>query len=121
MWLKVDRCLTGYDNDMFICACYIIPAGSSAIDNSDVFDKLMNDMTELYGEFGDYICILIGGDFNARTSDKHDYVMHDNEDHLPLPCAYRIDNAVNPRVSKDKKPIRMVILYCICASHRNRE
>ena len=63
----------------------------------------MNDMTELYGEFGDDICILIGGDFNARTSDKHDYVMHDNEDHLPLPCDYRIDNAVNPRVSRDKK------------------
>ena len=47
----------------------------------------MNDMTELYGEFGDDICILIGGDFikkfynhdNARTSDKHDYVMHDKK------------------------------------------
>ena len=29
--------------------------------------------------------------------------MHDNEDHLPLPCDYRNDNAVNPRVSRDKK------------------
>ena len=29
--------------------------------------------------------------------------MHDNEDHLPLPCVYRIDNALNPRVSRDKK------------------
>ena len=45
MWLKVDRCLPGYEKDMFICACYIIPAGSTAIENSDVFDKLMNDMT----------------------------------------------------------------------------
>ena len=60
---------------MFFCACYIIPAGSTAIENSGVFDNSMNDMTELYGEFRDDICILIGGDFNARTSDKHDYML----------------------------------------------
>ena len=43
------------------------------------------------------------------------YGMHDNEDHLPLPCDYRNDNTINPRISRDKKNITilMVILYWI--------
>ena len=44
--------------------------------------------------YGDDICILQCDNFNATTSRQHDYVMHDNEDHLPLPCDYHIDIAV---------------------------
>ena len=66
IWVKIDKSLTGYANNVFCCGLYIPPAGSiyyKRHPDTNIFDLLNTDISH-FGSIGD---VLLTGDFNAHT------------------------------------------------------
>ena len=72
IWFKLDKYLFNSSSDIFICATYIPPEKSSFwnLNKYDPFDQLEQDLITFQNR-GNVILI---GDFNARTSNRSDYV-----------------------------------------------
>ena len=84
MWLKLDKHFFHIKHDIYICNVYFSPNHSSFSKSLDYcpFDKLEEDMTS----FSNLGIVIIGGDFNARTGTKPDFIDHDLDDGIvPLP------------------------------------
>lgn len=75
LWIKILNDLFDFTDDLFICNTYILPAGSSVIDQNDFdfFEKLEFDI-EKYKPLGK---IFVTGDMNARTGDLLDTLIFD--------------------------------------------
>ena len=78
LWLKLEKRGFELQNDLFLCASYLIPEKSSIFSWKDlnVCELLEKDVMK-YSKFGDiYLC----GDLNACTSILQDYVPLDGFD-----------------------------------------
>ena len=71
IWVKVDRSLTGYPSNLFVCCLYIPPNGSPYYENYPNLD-LFKSLTHDIGDFSKLGHILLMGDFNARLGKKQD-------------------------------------------------
>ena len=93
IWLKFDKLFFGLNNDVLLCACYVIPSNSSAQANIDIdmFEYLADDICHFKRDFPE-ACYLIAGDMNGRTAGLNDFIDIDNSMYLPLPADYDEDN-----------------------------
>ena len=104
IWLLFDKTKLGLAEDLLICACYVIPANSSAQAHIDVdmFDLVSVDIRR-FKDLHPSACMLICADWNGRTGELDDFVRYDNPVHLPLPNNYIADNEpLIARVNQDK-------------------
>lgn len=76
MWIKMSKELFNFNEDVFICNTYILPSGSTVLNqvDFDFFSQIETDI-EKYRASGK---IYIVGDMNARTSTLKDSLDHDN-------------------------------------------
>ena len=104
IWMKFDKKYFNLINDIYICACYIPPEGSSVYTNNtdvniDPYQLIEEDIIR-YQELGD---IMLMGDFNARTACNIDFIENDN-DWLPnveLSQCYPRDIYISKRANHD--------------------
>ena len=81
-----------------------MPEGSSRYNvlNSSCFDRLLDSISHIYNCTNGKCSILLAGDFNSRTSDNADYIIHDsNDNNIILPDDYASDIFTN-RFSQDR-------------------
>ena len=102
MWLRLSKEFFGFEKDLYVCLCYVVPHNSTRQDliTVDVYDRLLLDLAKFESEGDNWY--LVAGDFNARTADKPDYVELDNITYLPLPENYTADTNTK-RASQDAK------------------
>ncbi|MES9884415.1 MAG: reverse transcriptase family protein, partial [Sedimenticola sp.] len=104
IWLKLSSNSFAFENDLYICAAYVIPEGSSrqsAIE-SDVFSDISNYMIDIL-EHRDPNCnFMLIGDLNSRCGSLPDHVVDDADAHIPtLPDDYVTDTGLS-RVTQDR-------------------
>ena len=95
LWVKISKSVLCLNNDLYICLCYVILDGSSryALTKTNIFYRLLDSVTFVENKADDNFIILILGDFNARTSNKPDFVIDDDSDHTDiLPDDYTPDS-----------------------------
>ena len=83
IWLKINKSLTGYEKDLYLCGAYIPPNGSPYYESHpdlDIFSNLTNDIA-YFSRTGH---ILITGDLNSRLGLRSD-----------LPAFDRFDNSLD--------------------------
>jgi len=105
LWLKLDRNFFCLSRDIFVCVVYISPANSTFSAKLDYcpFEALELDI-ENFSKLGN---IIVGGDLNARTSNRNDFISHDShpdilERHVPLPSFYDYnDESLPMRINQD--------------------
>ena len=73
MWIKLSKELFTVDQDMYMGIVYLPPEGSKYV-NDEAFIELEHSILH-YSSLSDYVHIV--GDFNARTSNRSDYVVID--------------------------------------------
>ena len=105
LWIKLSGDKLGWDNDIFVCLCNVIPRSSSRQDlvETHAFDRISNDIANFHVRYGDKFSCLIVGDMNSRTGESKDYVENDNTGYVPVPDDYTEDDDVPHRTSCDKK------------------
>ena len=71
LWVKLCKTFFGFQDDIFVCFCYIPPKNSVYYQNVDVnlFDVLERNIRHYY----DYGKIMVIGDLNARTGLSSDH------------------------------------------------
>ena len=71
MWLKIDKSLTNYEYDVYMCCTYVSHKPSCRFrgDDASKLDILLDIL--IYNEKG---CAVIMGDLNCRTGIEHDYI-----------------------------------------------
>jgi hypothetical protein len=88
IWLKLDKDLFQFDDDVYLCGVYLWGADSPAYNvvNVDLFDVIQADIDELQ-ELGS---VYILGDLNSRVGLKNDFISYDvmnnytdDEDYIP--------------------------------------
>ena len=94
IWLKLDKNFFGFDKNLYLCCCYLIPQNSSTLTWNDINNcEILETEVLSYSQLGN---ILICGDLNARTGTLKDYVVSDNDTStfqtIPLPPNYNNDN-----------------------------
>ena len=107
IWIKISKCLTRFDKDLYCCCCYIPPEGSIVYknNNNENFFPHLNSEILKYGRIGH---ILLTGDFNSRTSERNDVITSTNPSELStmvneidtkpntdIPCRSNKDKTVN--------------------------
>ena len=103
LWLKIENVkIPNCKNEtMYLCFCYLKPYQTK--ETSELtYSKLANDISyfQTRGE------VLVSGDFNARTGNLYDYILHDTINDTipdcPLPPTYLPDH-VCPRHNTDNQ------------------
>ena len=81
--IKLDKVFFGMDRDIVIAFSYCVPEYSSyqLREQMDIF----GDLEYKLGCIGTGTDILCFGDFNARTSNKPDYIMNEDNTDIPVP------------------------------------
>ncbi len=99
IWLKLDRCFFNLEKDIYLCNAYLPPSGSSIFRwyNVDVCEMLELDVIR-YSKMGD---IIICGDLNARVGNLNDFVINDDNSHIPVPKSYDVDTFSVKRHTQD--------------------
>ena len=80
VWIKLNKHFLNIKNDIFLCASYIPPEGSSfyrSCNNIDPFEILERDISYFQSKG----LVLMAGDFNARTGHKLE----------PVQCNLKLD------------------------------
>ena len=104
IWLKLEKDFFGFDKNLYLCCCYLIPQHSSTFTWNDINNCEILETEVLYhSNLGN---VLICGDLNARTGDLKDFVPNDNENEssfetIPLPPNYHNDNFATIRNNTD--------------------
>ena len=102
IWLKINKQLTGYPQDVYCCCAYIPPYGSPYYETHpdlNLFDKLNTDLTH-FGKLGH---IMISGDLNSRIGRKPDTLL-DSEMNSHTDASPGMNtNMPPPRCSMDTK------------------
>ena len=99
VWLKLNKKYFMCNQDIFIAVAYMSPENSSYAmrQQSDTFDLLELEIAR-YMSKGE---IILTGDLNARTSDKIDYLVNDDNLYTPTPNDYLPDKKMATRSSQD--------------------
>lgn len=113
--LRLKKGFFNFQNDIYLCACYIPPSNSSYFQklNYDVIETIEKDVNKFKNK-GE---IMICGDMNARTASSDDLIVHDDVRYLPLCETYKIDNNMYKRNNRDvflNDRAKELIDFCIC-------
>ena len=98
-WVKLLKNAFNLEKDLFICFSYISPCMFQHKSDSDALDAIVRDINS-YKNDGS---ILLCGDLNARTGSDTDFIINDDDGHIPLDPDYIIDAKVRKRESEDSK------------------
>lgn len=103
IWVKIDRSLFGFEFDLYMCLCYIIPSGSSreALTEISVLDRISDFIVQIANDTNNCYNIAICGDLNSRVGTEQDFVIYDNRKNDLLPDDYVPDDFLL-RNSQDK-------------------
>ena len=99
-WIKLDKDFFGLTKNIYVCFVYYSPRNSTYSNSSDadIIASVGSDLSR-YSSDGN---ILLCGDFNARTGCKiPDFIVNDNDVHVPVSNHYLEDADINCRVSQD--------------------
>ena len=105
LWVRLKNCSSSCElaNDVLLCVAYNVPKGSSreVFIDRNIFDIITNDMLYYENMYTD--CqFVITGDFNARISNRYDFVIDDDTLHVhSIPDDY-VQDVYLPRFSQDK-------------------
>ena len=106
VFVKLDKDSFHFERDLIIGALYLSPERSTIYKEGKTgIDLLEEKIAQVLDEYDDTDLIL-GGDFNSRTSDMDDYIILDNPDFIPelsVNTNYESDSFSIPRNSKDKE------------------
>ena len=75
IWVKINKELSGEDDDIFVGTVYLTPPKSKN-DDSNKMDALEDEIFK-FRQLGR---VIIQGDFNARTGTERDYIVPDKYD-----------------------------------------
>jgi hypothetical protein len=103
LWIKLDKELFDFSEDVLLCLCYNIPAGSSRqlFVNENIFDKIVEDILFFNDKYTN--CnFVITGDLNARIGLKPDYVENEYLCNLDFMPDDYVEDGILPRNSQDK-------------------
>lgn len=98
IWLRLDCKYFNFDNDLFVCICYIVPDNSSrnAFVDFNVYDTLLDNIIYIKNLTDDKCNFVCLGDFNARVGNRNDFVSDDNSKYINiLPDDYVIDTELH--------------------------
>ena len=100
---QIKRRFFGLINDIFICFAYCTPANSSVLNSdympADIYEDLTNKLAQCLPK-GD---IILLGDMNARSQTLPDYIVNDDNEHIPVPPPdlYEADMEIRTRFNMD--------------------
>jgi hypothetical protein len=98
VFLRISKLLFGFEKDILLACTYIPPPDSPFFRNLDCSGiELLEDYLTLLGLPLDDVYLVFMGDFNARTGNQPDYVVHDDL----IANDYVIDSFERARVSQD--------------------
>jgi hypothetical protein len=103
LWIKLDKEIFDFSEDVLLCLCYNIPAGSSRqlFVNENIFDKIVEDILFFNDKYTN--CnFVITGDLNARIGLKPDYVENEYLCNLDFMPDDYVEDGILPRNSQDK-------------------
>ena len=103
IWLKLRHECFDFENDLYLCLCYVVPSNSSrqGVIETNVFDEILLNITHIKHVTENACNFLITGDFNSRIGQECDYVTNDSNLHVNvLPDDYVCDQEI-PRKSQD--------------------
>ena len=108
MWITLDKLFFGFDDNVYICFCYIPPSNSVYFKEHNLgFFEMIESGVRKYQKYGK-ICIM--GDLNARCGERSDLLsdapnlerylpIDDNdymfENHNDIPFRFTMDRTVN--------------------------
>ena len=104
IWLKMKHSVFGFENDIYLCLCYIPPSNSSrqGIIESNIFDDILENSMHIKHITNDSCNIVLLGDLNSRIGQHCDYVADDSATHIDaLPDDYTPDQNL-PRKTQDQ-------------------
>lgn len=80
MWMKIQKDVFDFENDVLLCIAYNVPTGSAreVFYNSSIFDVIADDVMEFNNVYENKCSFLITGDLNARVGKRKDFVTNDN-------------------------------------------
>lgn len=108
LWFKLSKCHFGFDKDLIVYLCYIVPSNSTrnAVVDRNVYDVILDDLVKIRSNYNEReICFMLLGDLNSRVGDLADFVHNDNVTLITqnlLPEDYTIDSPI-PRKTQDLK------------------
>lgn len=103
IWLKLRHECFDFENDLYLCLCYIMPSNSSrqSINEVNVYDEILQNIIHIQNTTENACNFLLLGDLNSRIGQECDYVTYDSDTHVNiLPDDYVCDQEI-PRKSQD--------------------
>ena len=97
---EVDERLSG--QEFLYVVTYLPPEGSAVYRGEEENGVILLEdyLIKLRVKYPNHE-VLLTGDFNARTQNKPDYIVHEGVNHLPCTDLYKCDDFNIPRCSKD--------------------
>lgn len=118
MWLKLKRDFFNLDKDLYLCNVYIPPRNSTFLKDGDCMIEQLENELQQYSTLG---YTMLCGDFNARVSDKNDFIELDENKYLPNCLEYKPDTIITKRTCKDNtydERGKQLIELCIASGMR---
>ena len=82
IWVKFLKSFFNFDNDLYFCFAYTPPLTSCYTQSLDY--DMIQKLEEDVGRFRQVGNVIIGGDFNAKTNTKSDFVIDKMDEHSPI-------------------------------------
>lgn len=104
LWLRLKHNVFGFENDIYLCLCYIPTSNYSrqGIIESNIFDDILQNIVHIKHITNDACNIVLVGDLNSKIGQRCDYVANDFATHIDaLPDDYNPDQIL-PRKSQDQ-------------------
>ena len=92
--LKLKKEFFGLFNDVYLCFAYCVPANSSILSCDFMPEDIFEDLTNKLAQCHPYGDIILMGDLNARSETWPDFIIDENNDHIPVPPPdlYEVDS-----------------------------
>ena len=86
VWLKLNKTMLGFENDVYLCLCYIPPSNSSrqGLIDTCVYDEILQNIVHIKHITADACNFIILGDMNSRIGQHCDYVTEDYATHMDV-------------------------------------
>lgn len=119
IWIKLDKTFFNRNHDIYICAAYIPPPNSTYTKRleENILDCIETDIYK-HKALGE---IILLGDLNGRVGTLSDFIINDDDQHVPLGDDYTIDNTQRTRYSQDTQVDdrgKHILEICIAAQLR---
>ena len=118
-WVKLEKTFFGFKKDLFISVTYNPHISSKYTEElkHDILDCIEKDIAHC----NKLENILLCGDFNARISCEHDFILSDESKFTPIYEDYKTDKNIPKRQSRDTRiDQRRKELLDLCISNQLR-